>query len=139
VILWQIIRVLFPLAVGARQTVSAVNRVNCRHSILPFWPGITTRRWSQEEIEKGSAKTLTYTAPDGTKRQIGAYDATQYLRKLERQMRQLRREEAVNKAGGNEGEVKTVRKKIRELSGKINKFCESTGLRRQYERERVSK
>ena len=111
--------------------------VNCRHSFAPFYPGVSVPRWSAEELEEYKSKTYEFTAADGSKAEADAYEASQILRGLEREVREWKRREAVTKAGGMDATAE--REKLRYWQGRLRAFCEETGLRRQHGRERIAR
>lgn len=96
--------------------------VNCRHRMFPFVPGISTPNpigFSEEENRK-------------------AYELSQQQRKLERDMRKLKKKKAAAKASGDKETEKKLREKIKLKSDEIDKFCEDNKLRRDYNRELVT-
>ncbi|MDR1800761.1 MAG: phage minor capsid protein, partial [Lachnospiraceae bacterium] len=57
---------------------------NCRHNYMPFIPGVSTRTYTPEQLEKLRAEEKE-TKIFGTK-EYTTYEATQQQRALERQM-----------------------------------------------------
>jgi len=112
------------------------NRINCRHSFAPFYPGITHPRYTEEELDELVDVTYTETLPDSSTREWSAYDASQHLRKLERGLRHWKRRRDVKQAAGLDALIE--KKKVREWSRRIKDFTTSTGIRRQPSRERVA-
>lgn len=95
--------------------------VNCRHRMFNFFPGISvpvSHNFNDEENE-------TY------------YNNTQYLRKLERQIRLLKKQANCLDVIGQSQEVKSIKNKIRMKSKEIDDFCDKNNLRRDYSREQV--
>lgn len=96
--------------------------VNCRHRMFPFVPGISTPNpinFSEEENRK-------------------AYELSQQQRKLERDMRKLKKKKAAAKASGDKETEKKLKEKIKLKSDEIDKFCEDNKLKRDYNRELVT-
>lgn len=96
--------------------------VNCRHRMFPFVPGISTPNpigFSEEENRK-------------------AYELSQQQRKLERDMRKLKKKKAAAKASGDKETEKKLGEKIKLKSDEIDKFCEDNKLKRDYNRELVT-
>lgn len=96
--------------------------VNCRHRMRPFVPGISTPNpinFSEEENRK-------------------AYELSQQQRKLERDMRKLKKKRAAAKASGDKELEKKLKEKIKLKSDEIDKFCEDNKLKRDYNRELVT-
>lgn len=96
--------------------------VNCRHRMHPFVPGISPPNpigFSEEENRK-------------------AYELSQQQRKLERDMRKLKKKKAAAKASGDKETEKKLKEKIKLKSDEIDKFCEDNKLKRDYNRELVT-
>lgn len=96
--------------------------VNCRHRMFNFFPGISVPI-SHDFDEKEN---------------IEYYEATQRLRKLERNMRSLKKQlncvKAINDADG----VKQLKRKISAKSNQIDAFCKEKGVSRDHSREQVA-
>lgn len=110
---------------------------NCRHSFAPFYPGISTRRWTDDQLKEYANKTYTFSGADGKEKEVGAYQASQIQRGLEREIRAWKRKIAVNKAA--ELDVAAEKKKLEYWQKRLRDFCAETGLRRRPERERIPK
>ena len=111
---------------------------NCRHSFTSFFPGISTPLHSREEIKQINDATVTYKDPDtGEEKKIPVADAQEYLRYLERGLRNWKRREQLREAA-NLG-ITLEKRKIKEWSGRIAKFTQAAGIRRVYHRERIAK
>ena len=95
--------------------------VNCRHRAFAFFPGISVP--ISQKIDYEDNKIY--------------YENTQKLRKLEREMRVLKKQRNSMKEIKSMDVVKEFDKKINEKSKQINQFCENVGLKRDYSRERV--
>lgn len=85
--------------------------INCRHAFFPFFPGISKRAYTDEELKDISNQTVTY---NGQK--IKKYQAEQMQRSFEREIRKTKRsikayEGAIN--GTNNDKLKS------ELSNKL--------------------
>ena len=102
---------------------------NCRHSFHPYFDGMV-RTYGAEELKQMEAKTITYNWEKLTE-----YEASQRQRYIERQIRRWKREQqAMEAAGKPQEEAKAKLKHWRALQ---SDFVEQTGLKRQYDRERV--
>lgn len=102
---------------------------------------MSTRRWTDEEIEKMNAKTYTYTNAQGEEQTVDAYEASQILRRLERRVRDIKRRLAVEESKGDLARPEEIIKLKREraiANKKIANFVEQTGLKRAYFRERIA-
>lgn len=60
---------------------------NCRHSYFPFFPGISVRSYTDEQLENIDPPNFTYKGKEYT-----YYEATQKQRQMETQMRKTKRE-----------------------------------------------
>lgn len=93
--------------------------VNCRHRIFAFFPGISTPYAKQyDEEEKRTC-----------------YENTQKLRKLERDMRRLKKQRSCLEMISDDEEVLKLDKAISRKSSQIDDFCEKCGLKRDHTRE----
>lgn len=93
--------------------------VNCRHRVFAFFPGISTPFAEQYDEEENR----TY------------YEDMQKLRRLERQMRSLKKQrECLNEVDAAD-EVSKLDRKIKQKSKEIDAFCKQKGLRRDHTRE----
>lgn len=105
---------------------------NCRHSFFPFFKGLSRQNYSLQELHRINRQTVSYNG-----RELSLYDATQQQRANEREIRALKREQAgLEGAGQDASEVKA---KLKAAQARQRDFCEQTGLRRDYFRERGGK
>lgn len=95
--------------------------VNCRHRVFAFFPGISVP--ISQKIDYEDNKIY--------------YENTQKLRKLEREIRTLKKQRNSMKEIKSIAGVKEFDKRIIEKGKQINQFCEETGIKRDYARERV--
>ena len=110
--------------------VTGILGANCRHSWSAFVEGVMERTYTDkqlEHIDDGLGCTFdgkTYTA----------YEATQMQRRVEREVRKLKREKAACKAAGLHEEEQAVNIRLRRLNAKYKAFSEAAGLPEQRER-----
>ena len=96
--------------------------INCKHYPTPFIPGVSIIRGTPQD-EEANAKT---------------YAESQEQRRLERKIREEKRDLAMLKAqNAPEEAIKTQRAKVRQTSDDIDTFCEETGRARRQNREGV--
>lgn len=95
--------------------------VSCRHRAFAFFPGISVP--ISQKIDYDDNEIY--------------YENTQKLRKLEREMRVLKKQRNSMKEIKSTDGVKEFDKKITKKGKQINQFCENSGLKRDYSRERV--
>lgn len=107
---------------GYPDDILGLGGVNCRHRMFPFFPGISIPNpimYSEKENEK-------------------AYKATQGQRRLEREIRKLKKEKAAMKAIGDNDAVKAIDYKLQQKFTQIDNYCDARNLKRDYSRELVS-
>ena len=97
--------------------------INCKHYPSPFIPGVSQIH-GQPQSEEENAKT---------------YAESQEQRRLERKLREEKRDLAMMKAQGNvsETELKAQQERIKKSSADIDEFCKETGRARHRDREAV--
>ena len=116
---------------------------NSRHDWYPFYEGISSRNYSQKDLEKLNAKDIEYKG-----KMYSEYEISQMLRKKEREIRALKREKvAYNTAitETSDKQLKTVfqsaltytNSAIRDKSAEIKQFCADTDYRRDRFREQA--
>lgn len=94
--------------------------INCKHYPTPFIPGVSLIRGEPQDPEE-NAKT---------------YAESQEQRRLERKIREEKRDLLMMKAqGATPEEIKAQRAKIRETDDEIDAFCDATGRARRQSRE----
>ena len=113
--------------------------VNCHHDWYPYFEG-STRTYTNEQLKKWQNEKVTYNG-----QQISVYEATQIQRKIERQIRQdkkdLRAQQAILTSNDENIDIKQVQDEIRNIkaSEKANRealddFLKQTGLRKDNSR-----
>ena len=114
-------------------SVDGLEGANCRHRRFPWVEGVSERTYTDEQLEHiddGLGCTFdgkTYTA----------YEATQMQRRVEREVRKLKREKAAYKAAGLHEEERSVNIRLRRLNAKYKAFSAAAGLPEQRERMKV--
>lgn len=106
---------------------------NCRHSYYPFIPGISIRKYTDEQLEEW-AKEENTPQKYGDK-EYTSYEASQEQRKLERLLRKQRQDIKLLKEGGaNEEDIIVAQAKYRITSDEYAKFSKAMELPQQRER-----
>lgn len=111
---------------------------NCRHDWYPFYEGVSTRNYTQSDLDKLNAKDIEYNG-----KMYSEYEISQMLRQKEREIRALKREKVALKTAIEEGQaflksdLTALNGKIREKSNQIQEFCNQTGYKRDRFREQV--
>ncbi len=117
---------------------------NCRHDWYPFYEGISTRNYTQKDLDKLNAKDIKYNG-----KMYSEYEISQMLRQKEREIRALKREQVAYKTVISETDDKELKavfqsaltytnSAIRDKSAQIQSFCDETGYKRDRFREQVS-
>ena len=126
-------------------TATGFKGVNCRHDWYPYYKG-AARTYTQKQLDTWENETVTY---NGQK--ISKYNATQIQRKMERQIRQDKKELAGlqgiltsnNKDDKLIEDTRTqlinAQSKLRQHNSNLNNFIEQTKLKKDYSRLVVGK
>lgn len=107
---------------GYPDDIQGLGGVNCRHRMFAFFPGISV------------PKSIHYDEAENEK----AYRLSQKQRKLERDIRALKKQKAAADAIADKEMSELLKYKLNQKYDEINRFCEANGLRRDYSRELVS-
>ena len=105
---------------------------NCRHGMFPFLPGISTRAYTEEELDEIDPPPFVYEG-----RTYNAYDATQMQRKLETAMRKTKRELEAYDAAELKDDFTAASIKLRRQKEYYKDFSGKAGLPLQNERIQV--
>jgi len=117
--------------------VDGLKGANCRHDFHPFFPGISKRLYTDEELDRMNAEENTPREYNG--RQYTVYEATQRQRQLETKLRRKREEIAMLEQGGaSEDDILAAKAKYHALSNEYAQFSKAMNLPQQRERIRVS-
>ena len=96
--------------------------INCKHYPMPFIPGVSVIEGKVQDPEENK-KT---------------YEESQEQRRLERKLREEKRDLMMAKAQGRpQEEIDRLREKCRNSSADIDQFCKETGRARHRDREAV--
>ena len=112
---------------------------NCRHDWYPFYEGVSTRNYSQKDLDQLNAKDIEYKG-----KMYSEYEISQMLRGMERQSRALKREKVALKTAIDEGQtflksdLTALNSKIKDKSAQIQSFCNETGYNRDRFRESIN-
>lgn len=109
-------------ATGYPDDVQGLGGVNCRHRMFPFFPGFSIRN------------PIKYDAAENER----VYKLSQKQRKLERDIRYLKKRKAAAEAIEDKETLKTINNKLERKFKEINAFCKNNGLKRDYSRELVA-
>ena len=113
--------------------------VNCHHDWYPYFEG-STRTYTNKQLKDWQNEKVTYNG-----QQISVYDATQIQRKIERQIRQdkkdLRAQQAILTSNNKEikieeveAEIRNIKSRQKEDNSQLNNLLKQTGLQKDYSR-----
>ena len=107
--------------------------INCYHSYDPFFPGISKRRYTDEQLEALKAEDAKEIEFNG--KQYNKYQALQEQRKMERQMRKYRQDIDLLKKGEADAETIEARQiKYQTKYSQYKAFSKTMGLPMQRDR-----
>lgn len=116
--------------------VDGLKGANCYHDFHPFFPGVSKRLYSDEELDRMNEEENT-PKPYGS-RQYTTYEALQRQRRLETSLRKKREEIALLEQGkASEDDILAAKAKYHALSDEYAKFSKAMGLPQQRERVRI--
>lgn len=113
--------------------VDGLEGANCRHRRNVWVEGVSERTYTDEQLEHIDDDLGCEF--DGKK--YTAYEATQMQRRVEREVRRLKREKAAYKAAGLHEEEQSVNIRLRRLNAKYKAFSAAAWLPEQRERMKV--
>ena len=119
--------------------VTGFKGVNCHHDWYPYFEG-STRTYTNEQLKKWQNEKVTYNG-----QQISVYEATQIQRKIERQIRQdkkdLRAQQAILTSNNKEikieeveAEIRNIKSRQKEDNSQLNDLLKQTGLKKDNSR-----
>lgn len=124
--------------------VTGFKGINCKHDWRPFYEG-STKTYSDKDLQNFKNEKVTYNG-----KEISKYDATQIQRRMERTIRQDKKDvaslEGILKSNTNDSKLLEETKnklfnkknKLKEHNTILNDFVKQTGLRKDYTRLKVA-
>lgn len=109
-------------------TVTGLMGINCRHTFFPFFEGLSKNAYTRTMLEDMADERVTYKG-----REMSVYEATQMQRRIERQIRDWKRQASALGAAGLDNTAEIAQ--VREWQARARDFVKQTGLSRQYVRE----
>lgn len=103
-----------------------------RHTFYPFIEGISERGYTDEQLANIDPPDFEYEGKTYTH-----YEATQFQRSIEREVRKQKRLKAAYEAAGQTEHAQAANTKLRRLNKKYRKFSKAANLRTQTERMKV--
>lgn len=113
--------------------IDGLEGANCRHRRNVWVEGVSERTYTDEQL--AHIDDDLGCEFDGKK--YTAYEATQMQRRVEREVRRLKREKSAYKAGGLHEDETAVNIRLRRLNAKYRVFSAAAGLPEQRERMKV--
>lgn len=125
--------------------VTGFKGVNCRHDWMPYYKS-STRTYTDKELNDLKNETVTYNG-----KQISKYEATQIQRKIERQIRQDKKDiaglQGILTSGNKDGkliedtkiELANTQNKLKLHNSILNNFAQQTELKKDYTRLTIGK
>ncbi len=95
---------------------------NCRHNFFSFWPGISTRVYTDEQLQALCAKDIEYKG-----KKYSRYEINQMQRARERQVRKWKKTYLMEKEAGLDTTQSALR--LKEARKALSDFAEATGGR----------
>jgi hypothetical protein len=95
---------------------------NCRHNYCSFWPGISTRVYTDEQLADLSAKNIEYNG-----KMYSRYEINQMQREKERNVRKWKKTWMIEKEAGLDTTSAAIR--LRNARKSLNDFVRATGGR----------
>jgi hypothetical protein len=111
-------------------TGAGLGGYNCRHSLFPFFPGISENAYEEATLDEFAGRKVTY-----NKQEMDFYAATQEQRGIERKLRYWRRQKAAMEAAGLDSTPETDA--VLHYRQVMTDFIKQTGLVRQRSREQI--
>ena len=113
--------------------VDGLEGANCRHRRFPWVEGVSERTYTDEQLEHiDDGLGCTFDGKSYT-----AYEATQMQRRVEREVRRLKREKSAYKAAELHEDETAANIRLRRLNAKYKAFSAAAGLPEQRERIKV--
>jgi len=111
-------------------TAEGLAGINCRHSLYPFFKGISENAYDRATLAEINGKRVTYQGQE-----MSLYDASQKQREIERKIRYWKRQRAVMEAAGLNTAPET--EAVLFYQKRMREFIAESGLVRQRSREQV--
>ena len=95
---------------------------NCQHNFFPFWPGISTRVYTDEQLQALCAKDIEYKG-----KKYSRYEINQMQRARERQVRKWKKTYLMEKEAGLDTTQSAL--KLKNARKALSDFADATGGR----------
>lgn len=109
--------------------------MNCRHTFFPYYKG-SAKTYTNKELTSLKNETIEYNG-----KKINKYDASQIQRKLERNIRQNKKDiaglQGILTSNNKDLDIEKVQTELKQLqlnlkanNGQLNRFLNETGFRK---------
>ena len=115
--------------------VTGILGANCRHSFFAFVEGVMERSYTDKELEAMKPENRPKLEYGG--KEYDDYQKTQAQRRLEREIRKIKRRKLAFEAAGLKDDATAAGARLRALNKKYKEFSKAAGLPEQRERMRV--
>lgn len=105
---------------------------NCRHSFSVFFPGISTRNYTDEQIKNIDPPDIEFEG-----KTYSYYEATQNQRRIERMIRKTKREMIGFESAGAKEDFTWVSVKLQRQKQLYRDFSKTAGLKMRHERHQI--
>lgn len=116
-------------------SVTGLCGVNCRHTFFPYYKG-SAKTYTNKELTSLKNETVEYNG-----KKINKYDASQIQRKLERNIRQNKKDiaglQGILTSNNKDLDIEKVQTELKQLqvnlkanNGQLNRFLNETGFRK---------
>ena len=117
--------------------VAGLKGANCRHDFHPFFPGVSKRLYTDEELDRMNAEENTPKEYKG--KQYTTYEATQRQRRIETALRAKREEiHLLEQGGADADDILAKKEKYHGLSSEYAEFSKAMGLPQERQRVNIS-
>lgn len=106
--------------------------INCKHSYFIFIPHASVRTYTDKQLENIDPPPKSYKDKEYT-----YYEATQYQRKIENEIRKLKRENIIYKETRLDADVKINNSKMNALRREYKQFSEEMGIKSKLNRTMI--
>lgn len=106
--------------------------INCKHSYFSFVLGASVRTYTDEQLKNIDTPNFKYQGKEYT-----GYEAAQYQRQLENEIRKLKREALMYKETGLDTELKNTNKQIKDIRNEYKAFSNASGIKAKMDRTQI--
>ena len=120
---------------SADEALSAMQEYGCRHYSMPIICGVSEPSYSKEQLEKLKKEDNKKHIVDG--KELTGYEVTQFQRKIETEMRNIKSQKQVLQASNDSQGVKLYNERLKVYEGKYDEITKNTGIKKQLERTSI--